>query len=241
MSLEVVDYSEKAIAVFGDTRNYKEELKALGGTFASKLSGGPGWIFSKRNVDAILNFVQQVNSGTYIKQQVQPVYTQPRLQPIQPIQQLQRPIAVVPSGLGTLPLQPRSPTLVSSGLSTLSTVPIQPRSPTLVPSAQIALPLQQSPKIIPQTRLESNAEFPNRFVAADGLNYQVIIYTVPLPQLNQIVNVTIGEEVITYTVVGVKQGSYIDSINLSDGLEASLIAGKWKINGETREHMVTFH
>jgi hypothetical protein len=48
---QIVDYSEKAIAVFGDTRAIKDRLKALGGRFNPKLthegSKQAGWIFSK--------------------------------------------------------------------------------------------------------------------------------------------------------------------------------------------------
>lgn len=44
----VVDYSEKAIAVTGDTRPLADKLKALGGRFNPRLTCGPGWIFSKR-------------------------------------------------------------------------------------------------------------------------------------------------------------------------------------------------
>lgn len=46
--LQLVDYSEKAIAIIGDTRTIKEQLKALGGRFNARLSCGAGWIFSKR-------------------------------------------------------------------------------------------------------------------------------------------------------------------------------------------------
>ena len=53
--LEIVDYSEKAIAVFGDTKTIKDELKKLGGKFnpALKHNGEKraGWIFSKRQAD----------------------------------------------------------------------------------------------------------------------------------------------------------------------------------------------
>ena len=45
--LQIIDYSEKAIAVVGDTRAIKETLKALGGKFNRHLSCGAGWIFSK--------------------------------------------------------------------------------------------------------------------------------------------------------------------------------------------------
>ena len=45
--LQIIDYSEKAIAVVGDTRAIKDTLKSLGGRFNSHLSCGAGWIFSK--------------------------------------------------------------------------------------------------------------------------------------------------------------------------------------------------
>jgi hypothetical protein len=47
----IVNYSEKALAVFGDTRQVKDQLKALGGRFNPKLMHNEkkqaGWIFSK--------------------------------------------------------------------------------------------------------------------------------------------------------------------------------------------------
>lgn len=45
--LQVIDYSEKAIAIVGETRAIKETLKTLGGRFNSHLTCGAGWIFSK--------------------------------------------------------------------------------------------------------------------------------------------------------------------------------------------------
>ena len=45
--LQIIDYSEKAIAVVGDTRAIKETLKTLGGRFNAHLTCGAGWIFSK--------------------------------------------------------------------------------------------------------------------------------------------------------------------------------------------------
>lgn len=45
--VQIIDYSEKAIAIVGDTRAIKETLKTLGGRFNSHLSCGAGWIFSK--------------------------------------------------------------------------------------------------------------------------------------------------------------------------------------------------
>ena len=45
--LQIINYSEKAIAIVGETRAIKETLKTLGGRFNSHLSCGAGWIFSK--------------------------------------------------------------------------------------------------------------------------------------------------------------------------------------------------
>jgi len=49
--LEVVDYSEKAVAIFGDTKAVKEELKAAGARFNMYLIRDgvktPGWILAK--------------------------------------------------------------------------------------------------------------------------------------------------------------------------------------------------
>ena len=43
----IIEYSEKALAVVGDTRNIADRLKAIGGRFNPRLTCGAGWIFSK--------------------------------------------------------------------------------------------------------------------------------------------------------------------------------------------------
>lgn len=43
--LQVIRYSDKAVAVTGDTRAAKDKLKSMGGRFNAKLTCGPGWIF----------------------------------------------------------------------------------------------------------------------------------------------------------------------------------------------------
>lgn len=45
--VQIIDYSEKAIAIVGDTRAIKDTLKTLGGRFNAHLTCGAGWIFSK--------------------------------------------------------------------------------------------------------------------------------------------------------------------------------------------------
>lgn len=51
--LQIIDYSEKAIAIVGETRAIKDTLKTLGGRFNAHLTCGAGWIFSKSKEDAI--------------------------------------------------------------------------------------------------------------------------------------------------------------------------------------------
>ena len=53
VGLTVINYSDKSIAVIGDTKAVKDRLKEMGGRFNAKLSCGPGWIFSKSKKDEI--------------------------------------------------------------------------------------------------------------------------------------------------------------------------------------------
>lgn len=46
----LVDYSDKAVAVIGDTRQWAEYFKKIGGKFNPRLSCGAGWIFSKKQL-----------------------------------------------------------------------------------------------------------------------------------------------------------------------------------------------
>lgn len=55
--VEILDYSEKAIAVVGDTKKYKDILKQLGGKFNNRLSCGCGWIFPKSKREQILRAI----------------------------------------------------------------------------------------------------------------------------------------------------------------------------------------
>ena len=51
--IQLINYSEKAIAVIGDTRAIKDTLKTIGGRFNAHLTCGAGWIFSKSKEDAL--------------------------------------------------------------------------------------------------------------------------------------------------------------------------------------------
>ena len=64
--LEIVDYSEKAMAVFGDTKAIKEQLKELGGRFNPALNYNgekrAGWIFSKKQADKVRELLAPAKS-----------------------------------------------------------------------------------------------------------------------------------------------------------------------------------
>ena len=61
------DYSEKSFAVFGDTKEHKDTLKALGGRFNRylKVDGETklGWIFSKQRQEDVVEFIMKANAG----------------------------------------------------------------------------------------------------------------------------------------------------------------------------------
>lgn len=66
--LSITNYSEKSVVVTGNTKEYKDQLKALGGKYNGNLKIGPGYIFSKNNtekVKEIKEFIDSVNNGTF--------------------------------------------------------------------------------------------------------------------------------------------------------------------------------
>lgn len=59
--LKVVDYSEKAIVVAGNTKLFKTELKKLGGRYNPRLKCGQGWVFSAKKRDEVVDLVKWIN------------------------------------------------------------------------------------------------------------------------------------------------------------------------------------
>jgi hypothetical protein len=53
MTLQMINYSDKAVAIVGDTKEVKTMLKTLGGRFNRGLKCGSGWVFSKRKIEAL--------------------------------------------------------------------------------------------------------------------------------------------------------------------------------------------
>ncbi len=65
--LELVDYSEKAVAVFGDTKPIKDMLISLGGRFNPHLTKDgvkkAGWIFSAKKKESVNNFISSLQKA----------------------------------------------------------------------------------------------------------------------------------------------------------------------------------
>ena len=61
--LKIVDYSDKAIAVIGETKAHKDKLNELGGRFTPGLTCGQGWIFPKTKRKPVEDFVKSFGGG----------------------------------------------------------------------------------------------------------------------------------------------------------------------------------
>lgn len=74
--LEIVDYSDKAIAVFGDTKAVKDQLKELGGRFNPSLNYNgekrAGWIFSKKQADKVKELTAPTEQPDKVKELTAP-------------------------------------------------------------------------------------------------------------------------------------------------------------------------
>ena len=69
------DYTQAAIALFGNTKPYLGEIKNIGGIFNARLkhagSTAPGWIFPKTKLQVVKQLVNKINSGEISPQEVE--------------------------------------------------------------------------------------------------------------------------------------------------------------------------
>jgi hypothetical protein len=109
-------------------------------------------------------------------------------------------------------------------------------------------------KIQPKIKLPTTVnvtDYPNRFIAGDGLSYQIIIQTCPLPSLNQRVFVKMNDINYEYYVSKMNttnEGEVVNHIDLtysdqsteSQVFQAVIINGKWKIIHMQNDHELIF-
>jgi hypothetical protein len=90
--------------------------------------------------------------------------------------------------------------------------------------------------------------FPNTFIAADGLTYQIIMYTCTVPSVGQRVTLTVADNELEYTVseVVANDDILITKVAAEDEeaaapSRAAVVAGKWQIPALQENHTVAFH
>lgn len=269
--MQAIYYTDKSIAVLGETKPWASDLRSIGGKFNGNLKGQPGWIFSKTKEPELMQFIAEANAGVRT-----PSTAAPRAAPAQMVPLGSVPTTMSPQmAMARLQMaqseiaQPRPGpvlTLVPTAGPMLSaqaaSIPASSTFPTLVPAPQIASSIPQiiTPTPAPVAALPSQPttlSYPNLFTAADGLTYQVIICTVPLPFVGQRVTMEEAEKSTEYTVSSVDKASFpFDTITLVDTSEeqqsratAILKNGVWKVDSVVwaeerfypQEHRLIFH
>jgi hypothetical protein len=186
--MEVEDYSDRAFAIFGDTDRWEDDLRALNARKNRNLGGRPGFIISKRHETALMDFVTRANNGAIEPGTLEPpapsterVRRSPPLNPSNALDQLRATAAA-------MGMPPPSPAMPASSHS----AEVRTRVSKRVPAGPRPV------RALPSTR--STLTCPTLFVAADGLAYQVAIYTAPLPSVGQRVTLEIGDTRLEYTI-----------------------------------------
>ena len=263
-------YTDKSIAVFGDTKPWATNLRAMGGKFNGNLRGRPGWIFQKAKEGELMQFIAQANQG--LVQAVAPVQTAypvatPQMVPMGHMQPAMTPQAAMAQ---LAHAQPMTNTFnqVQPIPSPFPQVQTQ-QVPIPVPSPRVAMPHIQpivtTPVAVPrpltptpvalQQQQPVNVAFPNMFTAADGLSYQIILYTAPVPSVGQRVTVNVGEAALEYSVSAINsEHAPIDDILIRQVLPEDtdpdtvpavsrviIMKGKWQIFCMQDEHSLTFY
>jgi len=238
-------YSDKSIAVFGDSKPWATDLKALGGKFNYNLAGHPGWIFPRSREVELMQFIANANGGAVRPTQAPTPYPvqQPILTPIGAGYPAMTPTAALTRLQVAQPTLPAIYPIVGTRPMAIFPTPmvVGPVSPA-VPKPVTLLPAQPA-----------TIGYPNMFVAGDGLQYQIMIYTVLLPSVGQLVDLVIGETTLEYRVSSLEKTTHpVDSIAITQVLpegseqvaptsRAIVMNGQWKVHCMQEDHTLIFH
>ena len=234
-------YTDKSIAVFGETKPWAANLRALGGKFNGNLKGRPGWIFQRAKETELMNFIAQATQGL-----------------IQPMEQTTTQTGYPVATPQMVPFGQTQPAMTPQAAMNRLAV-TQPMGQTPLP--QVTLPFQQqtikplTPQ--PMTILQPQpvtVGFPNMFTAADGLTYQIIMYTAPIPTIGQRVTLSMGDFNVDYNITAIqKTTAPIDDILITQILpvdtepgtqapvsRAIIMNGRWQVHCMQDDHTITF-
>jgi len=226
------EYYKNSIAIFGNTKPWKETIKSLGGLYNKNLGGRPGWILNKSDEEDVMQFIANANAGLISPQAVvipQPAIHQPGPMMPQPGLMIPHPTIMIPklinpTGTVIMPYQPRVEGKVEHGQ--IDTGP----------------PVQKG-------------KFISSFVATDGILYQILIYTIPIIMEGATVKVELLEKGGEEAEYIVKDGKYKSEIadnilltNVDDVgttifplvVQASVVGGEWQIMGLNEKHKIKF-
>jgi len=106
--------------------------------------------------------------------------------------------------------------------------------------------IDKSKSSLPSTNTVLN--YPNRFIAADNLSYQIIVQTCFLPYVNQKVTVNHTNGSFDSTVIDINDGFSVNDIlltyqedDITKQTRAVIINGKWQIHLLAVDHELIFH
>jgi hypothetical protein len=211
--MELQQYTPKSIAVFGDTKPWRAELKELGGRFNSSLSKGAGWIFQIAKQQEVSDFIAAANSGTL---QPRPGYTSQNAQ-IQ-TREPHQPAMSPSSALARLQSAHQSKVNVPP-VSALPSQPIQLNYPNMFTAADGNL-YQVVIYTVPLPKL---GQLVTVTVGDQSYDYEVTTIETTSPPYDAIIISTLT-----------------DDEESSQSSRAVLINGEWKINGMQDNHTITF-
>ena len=67
LSIRCIDYNEHSIAVYGNTKPFKDQLLQLGGKYNNKLNiegvSQPGWIFRTNSKPDVVKFISDASNS----------------------------------------------------------------------------------------------------------------------------------------------------------------------------------
>ena len=182
------NYTDKSFVISGSTKEFKEQLMALGGRYNPKLKTGPGFIFSNKKEQEVKDFLNNNNNNNNDNDNN---------------------YDILATNKGKI-------------------------TNTKIKSA------------LPSTN--SSFNYPNRFIGSDGLSYQIIITTCPLPYLDQKVTVKYTDSSFDSVISNVNNSSPVNDIiltyqenDISKQTRAIILNGKWQVYLLDIEHELIFH
>jgi hypothetical protein len=237
-----LNYTDKSFTVSGSTKDHKEKLMALGGKYNPHLKTGPGYFFGNKKEAEVREFIESINNGSLYLDKKQDILSlenndnnnnnndnnnnnnNNNNKNYDNNNNNKRDILLTNNNNNNNNNNNKNYNGKKDNIGSL----INDRSS------------------LPSTNTVVN--YPNRFIAADNLSYQIIVQTCVLPHVNQKVTVNHTSGSFDSTVTNINDGSSINDILLTyqeddttKQTRAVIIDGKWQIHLLAVDHELIFH